>query len=114
MRVLIADADTLVRDLIAQVVEEAGMRPFEARSLDEALGALSQESFHQMLVHLAIFQERAGLLEAAARNLQPLMRIVITTSLLSGGMRPHGLGWPVLAKPFDLERMREILRSPSS
>ena len=104
MRVLIIDNEP---DLLSGMVESlslAGHLPTSCTSSREALAALSRQTFDVMICDLLLGNgEDGAVLARQAMLAQPDMRIIV----MSGNAARHAesdLAWPLLEKPFSVDR----------
>jgi CheY-like chemotaxis protein len=105
LRVLIIDNEP---DLLSGMVETlslAGHLPTSCTSSREALAALSHQTFDVMICDLLLGNgEDGAVLARQAMLAQPDMRIIV----MSGNAARHAesdLAWPLLEKPFSVDRL---------
>jgi len=105
LRVLIIDNEP---DLLSGMVETlslAGHLPTSCTSSREALAALSRQTFDVMVCDLLLGNgEDGAVLARQAMLAQPDMRIIV----MSGNAARHAesdLAWPLLEKPFSVDRL---------
>jgi len=118
--ILIVDDDTDIREPLRSVLEDAGYAVFEAHDGLQALDYL-RKTPSSMIVLLDLMMPRldgAGLLGAVAGDTRRLQRhryILMTASHQTLGLAfvhlLSDLSVPVVHKPFDMEKLLEIIAS---
>lgn len=114
-RVLIVEDDVEALELIAGWTEHQGWEVRTASSGEEALDVGKSFKPHLLIVDYLLRGEVNGLdvIERLKRE-APGLRCVLVTGLLGNALsedvrRLHGV--PILTKPFDFDRLRELLAS---
>ena len=109
MRVLVVDPDPDVREVISDLVFDAGVEVLGVASLEGALPALERERLAVLLCHAQILCLHDGLLSRRARRKRPPLRVV---AMSGGGLRaPRGEADANLAKPFTRAQLLAVLRA---
>ena len=111
MKILLVEDDTSLREGMSELIsEQAEVR--EAGSVAQALAAMREELFGLVVTDLRIGQTGEGgrlVLEAARKRLQPVAVVSASTSEEVGRvLRPHEPD-AVLAKPFQIDEMVELV-----
>lgn len=114
-RVLIVEDDADALELLASWTEQQGWEVRTAHSGEEALEIGKGFRPHLLIVDYLLRGEANGLdvIERLKRDVQQ-MRCVLVTGLLGNALsedvrRLHGV--PILTKPFDFNRLGELLAS---
>lgn len=115
MRVLVVDDEPYVADLIQQTLESEGHRCIAAASSDEAGRAIDAGGVEAMTLDLCMPGGRViEWLEVLTRNHPDLARRTLVVSGASVTDRERerigACGAGFLAKPFRLERLKDIFR----
>ncbi len=104
-RVLVADDDPALRDLVAQALEDDGFAVRRARDGVEALAAAERDP--PDLVISDVQMPRLDGLELAARLAARGVPVLLLSAVVHPAPR-RGLAW--LAKPFDLDELLAVVR----
>ncbi len=108
--ILIVDDQPEVRETITLVLEEEGHRVEAVDSGEAALARMAERKFALGLIDFAMPGMNGAELIAEASTLDPGMRFVIITGYLdSEAVEAAAPGTPILAKPFDPERLRRMV-----
>ena len=118
--VLVIDDEPVVRMLISEVLEEGGYSGIMAADGAEALEILKSGATVDLLITdigLPGGMDGRQVAEAALR-LHPDLKVMFITGYserVAGGIGQHGIGPPVVTKPFALDalaqKIREIIES---
>jgi two-component system, response regulator PdtaR len=104
--VLVVEDDLLVRDVIVEVLKEAGFAACEAANAEEALRALAKRSFDAVVTDIDMPGEIDGLgLARRIGELKPEVGVILTSGR-AGRILPPGTRF--LVKPFTV---RSLLQS---
>jgi CheY-like chemotaxis protein len=111
MKILLVEDDTSLREGMSELIsEQAEVR--EAGSVAQALAAMREELFGLVVTDLRIGQTGEGgrlVLEAARKRLQPVAVVSASTSEEVGRvLKPHEPD-AVLAKPFQIDEMVDLV-----
>ncbi|HLM46375.1 MAG TPA: response regulator, partial [Myxococcaceae bacterium] len=111
MKILLVEDDTSLREGMSELIsEQAEVR--EAGSVAQALAAMREELFGLVVTDLRIGQTGEGgrlVLEAARKRLQPVAVVSASTSEEVGRvLNPHEPD-AVLAKPFQIDEMVDLV-----
>ncbi len=111
MKVLLVEDDASLREGMSELIsEQAEVR--EAGSVAQALAAMREEVFGLVVTDLRIGETGQGgriVLEAARKRLQPVAVVSASTSEEVGRvLKPHEPD-AVLAKPFQIDEMLELV-----
>ena len=112
LRVLIVEDDASNRDVMRIVLELAGHTVDEAGTGREALRRAAQSPPDTVLLDLTLPDQNGEEVSATLRrDMHPAPRIIITSGMTLEAADAARLGADaVLQKPFDPERLLEILR----
>jgi DNA-binding response OmpR family regulator len=107
---MLIEPDPDVREVIAELVEEAGWRVVRTRDAAEALALLQIEAWDVLLAHAGSVEGSPVLQRARSRY--PGARIVLMTA---GTALPVSLeADALLLKPFTTRQLRHALEGPGS
>jgi len=114
--ILLVEDDDLLRDILNDILCEAGFRTSEACCADEALNLLKESGFAEGTAALVTDIDMPGTLDGIAlagcvREKWPRIGIVVTSGAHCGAgllIRPPAVFLP---KPFRGERLIEAVRS---
>ena len=111
MKILLVEDDTSLREGMSELIsEQAEVR--EAGSVAQALAAIREEVFGLVVTDLRIGETGQGgriVLEAARKRLQPVAVVSASTSEEVGRvLNPHEPD-AVLAKPFQIDEMVDLV-----
>lgn len=104
--VLVVDNEALVRWVAADVFSDLGFEVLEAADGVEALTILRERADVDLLFSDCRMPGMGGHeLAAAATELRPHLRVVLTT----GCIEPHYGGWPLVLKPYTISDLRRAI-----
>lgn len=111
MQVLIVEDDKSIRDLLAQVVEMFGYTPFTASDIESATKILSYVRPAVILLDLLLTGSMSTPFIDAAKQLMNGNKVeIIVLSAMRGAEKiAHAHQVDFLAKPFDVEKLHEML-----
>lgn len=111
--ILVADDDEMILQVVAVVLEAEGYRVLQARNGDEALALARAEPPALMLLDMRMPARNGWDVAAELRRAPgPRVPIVVMTATLDGAEWAAEVGADAhLAKPFDLERLLEVVRA---
>jgi CheY-like chemotaxis protein len=111
-RILIVDDEDYIRELLRDILESQGNVIVEAQDAYKALEILKSESFDAMFTDIGMPGMSGWDLVAAVRKMDAQLPIAILTgwgeSLSADEQETHEVQW-VVAKPFTMERVAEIV-----
>lgn len=108
--ILVVEDDPLIRVLLADMLREAGFTVAEAASADEALSYCHAHQNVDLVftdVQMPGSMDGIGLV-AALQDLNAFLPIIMTSGAIGKDQLPDV---PFIAKPYDLERARELVFS---
>lgn len=112
MRVLIVEDDPYILETLAPIVESFGYTPFVASDVDTAIRMMVQLNPQLILLDLLMNGRIAvALIDAVPRlmgSFEP-PRIIVFSGMVGAGEIAKNRNLRFLAKPFDLEALREIM-----
>jgi len=114
--ILLVEDDDLLRDILSDILDEAGFRTSEACCADEALNLLEEAGFAEATAALVTDVDMPGTLDGIALALRvrerwPRMGIVVTSGAHCGAGLLMRAPTVFLPKPFRGERLIEAVRS---
>lgn len=96
--ILVVEDDLLVRDMIVELLQEAGFVAYEAANAEEALRALAKRHIDTVVSDVDMPGEIDGLgLARRIGELKPEVGVILTSGRLGHALPP---GTRFLAKPF--------------
>ncbi|MBL6455407.1 response regulator [Belnapia sp. T6] len=105
-RVLVVDDEPMIREILAEYCAALGMAVLEA---EDGESGLRQVEAHPAIEVLVTDVRMPGLdgpaLVERALALRPALKVIFVT----GYSTYRSEDWPILRKPFDLERLEEAL-----
>jgi DNA-binding NtrC family response regulator len=107
-RVLVADHDADVRNVVEDLLFDQDFEVRQAESTDDAVLELRQGAFDVVLCHLQLLRSGNGLLARCTRELQPALRVVAMSS--AGAQARTDEADENLAKPFTRSQLLAALR----
>ena len=115
-RVLLAEDDTAMRELVRRALSADGHEVVEAQDGQDALDAVKRATkpFDVMLTDIQMPSLDGLALAAAAGAVMPHMRVLLMTAFASGIAIPDALKprvLRVLTKPLTLEQVRDAVRA---
>jgi CheY-like chemotaxis protein len=107
-KVLVVEDVALIRTTLVEMVEQFGFEAAEAGDAREALALLGRDAaITVLLTDLGLPGMSGHELVAEARKLKPDLKVIIA----SGYSNSAGLPGTNLVKPFDPERLRQMLEN---
>jgi DNA-binding NtrC family response regulator len=105
--VLVVDDDESVRQLVQEVLEDAGYRVAAAARVSEALAYLDDPELDGVVSDIRMPDESGVDLLAAARERRPGLPVVLMTGAAAEAERARAAaqGVPVLEKPFTFAEL---------
>ena len=110
MRILVADDEPFVLDLIAMVLKEAGHAVKAVRDGREALSLLHLETFDVVITDLAMPNLDGLALAKEVKSAYPGVKVVLLTGHGTGGGMPPSVDY-LLGKPLRMEALTGMIRS---
>jgi DNA-binding NtrC family response regulator len=114
VRVLVVDDEPTIRQALSIALTRAGHEVVAVDSGEQAITLLRTQPFDQLVIDLRIPDARGDVVFELAASLQPHLRYatVFTTGDLSERAQEliRACGCPLLAKPFDLADLVDILQ----
>ena len=114
-RVLVAEDDEAIRNLITTILSEAGYNVYEACDGLEAVDSLKKRRYDVLLTDYHMPKmDGLELLDLAQAMWPDLPVVVASSDLLLTGQTAHGLLKPafaILEKPFDRSELLNTIRS---
>jgi CheY-like chemotaxis protein len=109
-RVLIAEDDDEIRDVVADVVREEGFEVYEAVDGDSALAMIASiEPPCLVLLDLMMPQGTGWAVLEALQATHQLTSFPVVIITATSGELPSGV--PVLRKPFSVAQLRSIIQA---
>jgi two-component system, response regulator PdtaR len=101
--VLVIEDDTLVRDMIVDILRDAGFGAVEAGCASEGLRALAEHPIDAVITDVDMPGELDGMgLALRIGEFWPKIGVIVTSGRLAGPLPPQT---QFLAKPFTAERL---------
>lgn len=114
--VLVVDDDEVIRDGLSGILSSWNLRPLAAASLDEALRYLGPSNeLRALLCDYQLGEKVTGL--EVIRRVRTVLGKDLPSALVTGDTSPErirearDLGLPILFKPVDPDRLRELLET---
>ncbi len=111
-RVLVAETDREVREVLAEVLESLGAKPHVAPNVDEAILALRALQFDALVLEAGLWNAREAQLASAVRQLQPNAAVVLTGPWEDSTEPSARL--TLLEKPFSPAKLTDALSAALS
>jgi signal transduction histidine kinase len=112
LRILMAEDDARLRELIAEQLTADGHTVEQTENGAEALARLHESSFNVVLTDLSMPRMNGAALAAAVRELKPTLPVIMLTGfgemLLKEGEKPFGVDL-LLSKPIGHEKLTAAL-----
>ena len=116
LRVLLAEDDAALRDLLSSTLRDEGYEVLEAASVAQALQLVERGPVDLVLTDLGMPNERGDdLVERLLRAAHPPLVVMMTAFPDEATRRrARDLGGTLLEKPFSLEQVRRTVRDATS
>ncbi len=113
VKILVVDDEPVVRELIGELLGEMGHLVTEANGAGDALQAVREQEIALVITDLAMPDMNGLELARMLRGRYPNLPIILLTGLANASPELHGSAClsAVLAKPIDLPKLRDCIRT---